>query len=431
MLEKQLKHLFFLETKRHPEHIETILHEGGSKKVFLKFDENLLGVYDPNKIASKKYKYLTHFFLTHKIPVPRIYQELGHDNYYLVENLGTQSLFLENNKELFLPKIIQELKKVHSLQPKVISFSTDIDRIFSSFFYGFLWSFHENIKGLWDEFSIIKEKILSLPQSYCILKDCQSRNIYIKNNEIYFIDFQGARLGNPLYDLTSLLDQVSITINPETKNDLLDLYLLDIPDKDLWKKHYIYYQILRKMQVLGFYSYSGKKQNNAYFLRNIKKAVLQLLTFSEEFPLLQKTLKNIEKQLILKKIPISLESFSLKKQNFTPKGLIFDCTVLNNPGRNPALSNLTGKDLEIHKFFTNQSEQFLTLVTSTIDFYINNYDISYYKSLSIAFGCTGGKHRSVFVAEKIKIYLKEIYNIDASIHHHEEQFWLNDLQKKV
>lgn len=431
MLEKQLKHLFFLEKKTYPHSIKAIAHEGGSKKVFLKLDEDLLGVYDPNKISSKKYKYLTHFFLKYKASVPRIYQDLNHDHYYLVENLGTQSLFLENNKELFLPKVIKELKKVHSLQPNVESFSIDIDRIFSSFFYGFLWSFHENVKSLWDEFSIIKEKILSLPQNYCILKDCQSRNIYIKNNEIYFIDFQGARLGNPLYDLTSLLDQVSITLNPQVRNDMLDLYLSDIKEKDLWKKNYIYYQILRKMQVLGFYSYHGKMQNNIYFLRNIKKAVTQLLTFSKEFPLLQKSLQNIDKQLVFKKIPIVLESFSFKKQNFIPKGFVFDCTVLNNPGRNPALSNLTGKDLEIHNFFTNQSEEFLLLITSTIDFYIKNYDIDYYKSLTISFGCTGGKHRSVFVAEKIKIYLKEIYDIDADVCHHEEQFWLNDLQKKV
>jgi thiamine kinase-like enzyme len=427
MLEKQLKHLFFLEKNKYPIIIDFLPPSTGSDKIFLKLDEEVLGVYNPNKISSQKYKYLTHFFLKNGINVPLLYQDSHHDHYYLVENLGTHSLFAEKNKEFYFPKVIQALKNIHPLQPRVEHFSQDIEKIFSSFFYGFLWSFQENKKGLWDEFLLIKEKVLSLPQNFCILKDCQSRNIYIKNEKIYFIDFQGARLGNPLYDLTSLLDQASLDLSDEFKNTMLELYLQDIQEKDTWKKYYIYYQMLRKIQVLGFYAYQGTIKKNFYFLQNIKKALHQLILFSKELPLLQESLHRIEKKLFTKTIPISLESFSFKRKNFIPKGTVFDCTILNNPGRNPELSNLNGKDLQIHQFFKDQSEELLALIFSTIDFYIKNYDIQYYKSLSLSFGCTGGKHRSVFIAEQVKIYLKEIYQIEANISHHEEKFWLNNL----
>jgi len=92
-------------------------------------------------------------------------------------------------------------------------------------------------------------------------------------------------------------------------------------------------------------------------------------------------------------------------------GFVFDCRFINNPGRLPELMILTGKDEPVQKFLQGQPEmtEFLNNVYSIIDKAVENYISRNFESLMISFGCTGGRHRSVYSAENLYSHLKDKY----------------------
>jgi RNase adaptor protein for sRNA GlmZ degradation len=98
---------------------------------------------------------------------------------------------------------------------------------------------------------------------------------------------------------------------------------------------------------------------------------------------------------------------------------LFDCRAIHNPGRYAGWKHLTGRDPEIEVFFSQQSKMydFLTDVYRIIDRSIESYQSNNYKHLQVAFGCTGGRHRSVFAAEKLAAYLNENHDIELELDH--------------
>lgn len=101
-------------------------------------------------------------------------------------------------------------------------------------------------------------------------------------------------------------------------------------------------------------------------------------------------------------------------------GFVFDCRFINNPGRIPELMILTGKDEPVQKYLESQSKmtEFLSNVFSIIDKAVENYISRNFESLMVSFGCTGGRHRSVYSAEKLFNHLKNKYpQIIVSLNH--------------
>jgi UPF0042 nucleotide-binding protein len=105
------------------------------------------------------------------------------------------------------------------------------------------------------------------------------------------------------------------------------------------------------------------------------------------------------------KMQIRLVSFGFK--NGVPKNcdLLFDVRFLSNPHFVPELRSNTGLDKEVQEFISKdpRSEEFMARTTDYLKFLIPHYATEGKTYLSIGIGCTGGKHRSVFIA-------KEIYN---------------------
>ena len=110
-----------------------------------------------------------------------------------------------------------------------------------------------------------------------------------------------------------------------------------------------------------------------------------------------------------KGIQIMLQSFSFRSGSLTGLDMVFDCRFLKNPNWVNGLKDLNGTDDEV-KDFLNKDESWapfkknLTQMLSTVIPAFEREGKSY---LSIGFGCTGGKHRSVFVAEQLYINLLE------------------------
>jgi RNase adapter protein RapZ len=106
---------------------------------------------------------------------------------------------------------------------------------------------------------------------------------------------------------------------------------------------------------------------------------------------------------------ISVVSFGYKYGVPVDADLIFDVRFLPNPHFVPALRKLTGRDSKVRRFIRSfpQTGEFLRRMESLLAYLMPHYIEEGKSYLTIAFGCTGGKHRSVMLAEEIKKALEK------------------------
>ena len=128
-------------------------------------------------------------------------------------------------------------------------------------------------------------------------------------------------------------------------------------------------------------------------------------------------------------LTVDVISFSYKKgypesSEGNGGGFVFDCRFLNNPGRYEEYKSLTGKDKPVKEFLHEKSniDAFLRHVWEITDEAIDVYVSREFTSLQIAFGCTGGQHRSVFSAEETARHIMDKFpNVGVNLIHREQR----------
>jgi RNase adaptor protein for sRNA GlmZ degradation len=100
-------------------------------------------------------------------------------------------------------------------------------------------------------------------------------------------------------------------------------------------------------------------------------------------------------------------------------GFVFDCRGLPNPGRQEQFRNLTGRDEPVIDYLNREESvhQFLASAMSLVDASVSTYQGRGFKHLMVSFGCTGGQHRSVFMAEQLARHLRGKGGIDVAVRH--------------
>ncbi len=118
-------------------------------------------------------------------------------------------------------------------------------------------------------------------------------------------------------------------------------------------------------------------------------------------------------------IHILVLSFGYKYGIPKDADLVFDVRFLPNPFYDPALRPLTGEDAKIRDFVkqNGRADQFLAKLKDMLDFLLNEYVEEGRNQVVIAFGCTGGKHRSVTVAHEVYEMLSRKQMYDVRIQH--------------
>lgn len=103
-------------------------------------------------------------------------------------------------------------------------------------------------------------------------------------------------------------------------------------------------------------------------------------------------------------LTISSNSFGFKNGVPTEADLVFDVRFLPNPHFVPKFRKLTGRDPKVAKYVLQfpQTKEFLDKATDMLKFLLPHYIDEGKSYLTVAFGCTGGQHRSVFIAEEMK-----------------------------
>jgi RNase adaptor protein for sRNA GlmZ degradation len=102
-------------------------------------------------------------------------------------------------------------------------------------------------------------------------------------------------------------------------------------------------------------------------------------------------------------------------------GFVFDGRSLPNPGREERFKTLTGRDAPVIDYLNQQESvhQFLASVMSLVDASVGEYQRRGFKSLMVSFGCTGGQHRSVYLAEQLAKRLRGRNGVDVVVRHRE------------
>lgn len=116
---------------------------------------------------------------------------------------------------------------------------------------------------------------------------------------------------------------------------------------------------------------------------------------------------------------ITVLSFGFKYGIPTDSDLVFDVRFLPNPYYVEGLRQKTGNDIEIQDFVMQYKEahEFLDKLEDMIKFLIPNYVTEGKTQLVISIGCTGGKHRSVILANELYDRLKECSGYGIKIEH--------------
>jgi len=144
-----------------------------------------------------------------------------------------------------------------------------------------------------DEFVSLSEKTLKFAVSGFMHRDFQSRNIMLKENRPYVIDFQGGRLGPVQYDLASLLIDPYVELSESIRKDLAGycagkISNLKAIDTDRFLTGYRYCCITRNLQILGAFGYLSRVKDKPSFEKYIPAAIRTLKESlnPDEFPML-------------------------------------------------------------------------------------------------------------------------------------------------
>ncbi|MFH0994018.1 MAG: sugar phosphate nucleotidyltransferase [Pseudomonadota bacterium] len=149
-------------------------------------------------------------------------------------------------------------------------------------------------QDLMGEFDALACRALDGAMNGFMHRDFQSRNLMVKDNRLYAIDFQGGRIGPLQYDLASLLIDPYVDLDPSLQDRILKFCIQALSDRVpvdpiSFTSAYRYCRITRNLQILGAFGYltrvKGKSGFDAYIptaLRTLNRSLSQLR--EAEFP---------------------------------------------------------------------------------------------------------------------------------------------------
>ena len=408
-------------------------------------------------------------FRGHGLPVPEIYAEDLSQGAYLEEDLGDTTLFefLSKNRsgDVIAPKAVEAYRKVVEVLPcfqieagrdlnykvcyPIGSFdrqSIAWDLNYFKYYFLRLAGIPFNEQELEDDFVHLMDFLLSADRDYFLYRDFQSRNVMLRDGQPFFVDYQGGRKGALQYDIASLLFDAKADLPPQLRQALLDRYLEKLADfiptnRESFMRHYYAYVYVRIMQALGAYGFRGFYERKTHFLQSVPYALknLRWLLHHVDLPIALPALMNAFRGILASEklqglareaenLVVRIFSFSFHRElprdeSGNGGGFIFDGRSLPNPGREQRFKNLTGKDALVIDYLNQQESvhQFLASVMSLVDASVENYQERGFKNLMVSFGCTGGQHRSVYLAEQLAKHLRAKNGAEIVVRHLELQ----------
>lgn len=305
--------------------------------------------------------------------------------------------------------------------------------------------------ALEDDFETFAAFLAQADADHFLYRDFQSRNIMVRGDAPWFIDFQGGRKGALQYDVASLLYEGGTALSESVREDLLARYLVHLRDvhevdEAAFRRYYRGFVLIRTMQALGAYGLLGLHRRQDHFLRSIPRRQNDLRHLLDsgfvdvEVPELRRVLERVAKARIpgvplaaapSEELRVRLISFSYKRglpvdPGGHGGGYVFDCRAVPNPGRQEAMRARTGLDKPVRDLLAGEAgaKEFFDGARRLAELQVREYLRRGFDSLHIAFGCTGGQHRSVYFTERLARHLATLFaEVRVDVEHRERLHW--------
>ncbi len=444
------------------------LSASGSNRRYFRLigeDRTAIGVQGTSQAENEAFLYMADHFRAKGLNVPQVYAAADDKMTYIQEDLGDTLLFnyiaegrktgvfCEKEKEM-LRKTMRALARFQVIgaedfdwrvcypQPEFNLRSIQWD--LNYFKYCFLKAtgvdFQED--KLESEFERLAYVLLQPRTDTFMYRDFQSRNVMIRDEEPFFIDFQGGKKGPIYYDVASFLWQAKANFHDDLRQELLEVYLQEIEqympiNREEFFETLHHFVLFRTLQVLGAYGFRGYFEKKPHFLQSIPFAIDNLRGLlkegSEDYPYLVQVLremtemKQFKEVNVRKPLVVKVYSFSYKKgipadSSGNGGGFVFDCRAVNNPGKYERYTYFTGLDDNVIQFLEEDGEilSFLDNAYNLVDASVKRYMDRGFQNLMVSFGCTGGQHRSVYAAQKMAEHINAKFGVEVQLIHREQ-----------
>ena len=279
-----------------------MLKQQGSNRIYTReTDENgrsVIRVVGTNRDENRAFIYMARHFHALGLPVPELYEVSEDEMSYTQEDLGDTILFDHLDNTLYIERAMRALAHVQVEGARDFDWSVcfpvpamdersirwDLNYFKYCFLKGTKIEFSE--PQLEDDFDRMVQVIMAQPADTFLYRDFQSRNVMIKDDQPYFIDFQGGRRGPTQYDVASFLWQAKANFSPELREQMIEAYLDELEqiynlqstiyNKADWKSALRHFVLFRTLQVLGAYGYRGYFERKPHFLESIPLAIRNL-----------------------------------------------------------------------------------------------------------------------------------------------------------
>ena len=307
---------------------------GSARKNFIATSrhQKYVVTYNENARENNVFLYFSNLFSEQNAKTPKIFAVSDDELVYIQEFLGKNTLSEVIANESLTPRVVtlvqKALDQLYSLQTKTQG-KIDYKRTFEYESYDqlpvlndlfYFKNFMVDILELqYHKASLLKEfiEILSIVEALqprgLMIRDFQARNIMVNNDDVFFIDYQGAMEGPLMYDVISFLFQAKANFPQEFKKEMIDYYISKFQnheDQVQLKKSVKWLQLMRFLQVLGAYGFRGLIQKKQHFIQSIDQGIINLAELldswdeANNFPELKSLVEQLQQPQIQYKINI-------------------------------------------------------------------------------------------------------------------------------
>ena len=227
-----------------------------------------------------------------KILSPKLIKNFYKNNMIEITDLGNISFYEyiknKNNKLEDYKKLIEIILKLQKIKPKkfyyfkknkikFIKYSLSQLHKESDLFFEWYLNYFVKIKNLNKIKAVLKEELnniykkLYFKNNYFTHRDFHASNIMIKNKKLAVIDSQDAIIGNPLYDVASLIDDVRIKLPKNLQDHLFKHYMkkskFGTQDQIFLKNDFDILSVQRNLKILGIFMRLYKRDNKPNYLK--------------------------------------------------------------------------------------------------------------------------------------------------------------------